>query len=118
MWAGAAAAVAEVEDHFATSLSRRSLKAGGARRMASRVPPPGGRRPAPGAAPARARARGGGGKRFRRSWHYCSRLPISWLESPARYVRHEICGLPPLDIARQAAGCVGVQVTTPTEEAA
>src|SRR5438128_744085 len=33
---------------------------------------------------------GRGGKRVRRSWHYCSLLPISWLESPARYVRHDI----------------------------
>ena len=56
MGAGAAAAVAEVEDHFATSRVGAPLKAGGARRMASRVPPPGGRRPAPAAAPARARS--------------------------------------------------------------
>src|SRR5438034_9699961 len=48
MWAGAAAAGAEVEEQLRHVTSAGApLKAGGARRMASRVPPPGRRRPAP-----------------------------------------------------------------------
>src|SRR2546426_3250610 len=90
MWAGAAAAVAEVEDHFATSRVGAPLKAGGAWRRECHRPAVVGRRQeqrpheldlserfhyqrSPG---------GRGGKRFRRSWHYCSLLSISWLESP------------------------------------